>query len=81
MDLMKQLELNWWNGKGGIDGNNENHRIKRNWKKLMELSELIKWNQIDSIDGMNKTVWILQWNWNKKYSSDLNDWTEGVETM
>ena len=23
----KQMELNWWNGKGGIDGINETHGI------------------------------------------------------
>ena len=81
MDLMKQVELNWWNGKGGIDGINEPHGIKRNWRKLMELSELMKWNQINGFDGMNKTVGMFQWNWNRKYSTDLNDWTGGMEIM
>ena len=76
---MKQLELNWWNGKRGIDGSNETHGIKRNWNKLIEPSELMKWNHIYGIDGMNKTVGMFQRNWNRKYSTDLNDWTEGMD--
>ena len=81
MDLIKQLELNWSNGKGGIDGINETQGIKRNWKKMMELSELMEWNQINGIDRMNKTVGMFQWNVNRRYSTDLNDWTEGMEII
>ena len=47
----------------------------------MELSELMKWNQIDGLDGMNKTVGMFQWNWNRKYSTDLNGWTKGMEII
>ena len=48
MDLMKQLELNWWNGKGGIDGINETHGIKRNWKKLKEIDGTVGIDEMKS---------------------------------
>ena len=55
MDLMKQLELNWWNAKGGIDGIHETNDLMA-WKQgmnvkwLMEIMAVMK--QIESIKLM-----------------------------
>ena len=47
MDLMKQMELNWWNGKGGIDGINE-------------LMELIAWKQGRNVNWFMEIMAVMK---------------------
>ena len=65
------MEFNWWNGKGGIDGINEPHGIKRNWRncrnwwneiKLMASMEWIKLLECSYEIGIESTV-VIWMNW------------------
>ena len=60
MDLMKQMELNWWNGKGGIDGINETHGI--DGMETRKECYLVYGNHgIDEADRINHTDEILEY--------------------
>ena len=48
---------------------------------MKEIDGTVGIDEINGIVEMKKTVGMFQWNCNRKYSTDWNDWTEGMEIM
>ena len=65
MDLMKQLKLNWWNRKGGINGINETHGIdgmetKKEWSLVYGNHGSDEADRINITEGMMDPLELLE---------------------